>query len=396
MFKNKLVYILIVTNLIAANEGVQTGNNLRGHFSNVKDNVSTPLTSNSNFRTVNGSKTFKANLTCNDTVSPFLEITYTGTSDITVSIKVDTDLNGSYDKSYSFSSISGVGTNGVVKCSPNTWTNCKYFLWSLSNNTLFLQETNLSNLGGAYCINASCSSISATQRVNILDTIGGAISSMYQASNANYLITKTINDGNKIVFYGQNYQNCQNHKGNVHQGTNLDTTTVVNNQSNDTNSTYYVFNKNVENQNKNKYDSEVNKTVAVKKSVSVNGNTDNYTFTYSGQQQNQDGTWSVKNGDAKINIDFLNPDIKYCEVKYLEENTMVFTDGSTHHSSTGDKQTWKTKILECTGTDYSVCPVNSGSGEIIKHPCGEIDNFAEATSILMAVEEASDDLTCSQ
>jgi len=96
-----------------------------------------------------------------------------------------------------------------------------------------------------------------------------------------------------------------------------------------------------------------------------------------------------------VNINWANPDIKYCEIKFLEENTVVFSDGETHHSSTGDTQTWKTKIIECTGDDYSVCPYDSSKGEMIKHPCGDIDNFAEATSIMMAVDEATDDFTCS-
>ena len=80
---------------------------------------------------------------------------------------------------------------------------------------------------------------------------------------------------------------------------------------------------------------------------------------------------------------------------YLEENSTVFTDGQTHHSSRGDTKTWKTKIVECTGDDYSICPVDSSKGELLKHPCGEIDNFAEATSILMAIDEAVDDFSCS-
>ena len=108
--------------------------------------------------------------------------------------------------------------------------------------------------------------------------------------------------------------------------------------------------------------------------------------------QNEDGSWSVRNDNAKVNIDFLNPNIKYCEIKYLEENSTVFTDGQTHHSSRGDTKTWKTKIVECTGDDYSICPVDSSKGELLKHPCGEIDNFAEATSILMAIDEAVDAL----
>ncbi len=395
--KNKFFYLLIFTNLFAANEGIQVGNNLRGHFSDIQTNVSTPLTSNSDFKTVNGSKSFKANLTCNETIKPFLEITYTGSSDITINVNIDTDLNGTKDKTFSFSGVSGVGTNGIIKCSTNSWKNCKYFLWNISSNNITLEETSLSNLGGAYCINSSCGSLSSNQKTNVLDTIGGAISSIYQSSNSNYLITKTQNDGNKIVFYGQNYQDCTNYKDETpSKSHDLDTTNVIASQSKDENSVYYVLNENVENQNTNKFDAEVKQTTVIKNSVSVKGDTNDYTFTYSGKNQNGDGSWSTRTDNAKVNIDFLNPDIKYCEIKYLEVNSTVFSDGQTHQSSSGDTQTWKTKIIECTGADYKICPIDTSKGEIIKHPCGDIDNFAEATSILTAVSEAADDFTCSQ
>ena len=394
--KNKIFYLLIFTNLFAANEGIEVGKNLKGHFSNVQTNVVAPLTSNSDFKTVNGSKSFKANLTCNETIKPFLEISYSGTSDITINVSIDTDLNGSKDKIFSFDGVSGVGTNGIIKCSTNSWKNCKYFLWNISNNNLTLSETVLTNLGGPYCINSSCGSLSVNQKINVLDTIGGAISSMYQSSNSNYLITKTQNDGNKIVFYGQNYQDCTNYKEQApSKSHDLDTTNVIASQSKDENSVYYVLNEEVKNQNTNKFDTDVKQTTVIKNSVSVKGDTSDYTFTYSGKTQNEDGSWSTRNDNAKVNIDFLNPNIKYCEIKYLEENSILFSDGQTHHSSSGDTKTWKTKIVECTGNDYSICPVDTSKGEIIKHPCGQIDNFAEATSILMAIDEAVDDFSCS-
>ncbi|MFA7084715.1 MAG: hypothetical protein WC141_09290 [Arcobacteraceae bacterium] len=387
-------FLLIVTLNLSSNEGLQSGDNLRKHFGNIQSNVAQPLTSDTEFKTVDNSKSFKANLTCNETTKTFLEISYTGLSDISIHVSIDTNLNGVKNKNFTFHNISGVSTNGVVKCSPNTWNNCKYYTWKLSNDNLFLEETNLSGLGGAYCINSSCNSIAATQKINTLDTIGGAISSMFQNSNSKYLITKTLNNGNKIEFYGQNYDDCTNYQDSKPTGS-IDSTAITNEQSNNENSVYYSLNKSVENHNQHNFKNDVSQSIEVKKNVSVEGDTSDYTFTYSGKQQNEDGTWSIRNDNAKVNIDFLNPNIKYCEIKFLEENTVVFSDNTTHHSSVGDKQTWNTKIVECTGTNYDVCPIDSTKGELLKNPCGEIDNFAETTSILMAVEEATDDFTCS-
>ena len=128
--KNRLFLLILLSSsiLFAKNEGIETGNSLRGHFSNIQKNVSAPLTSDSEFKTVDNKTSFKANLTCNDKINPFLEVTYSGPSDITINVSIDTDLNGSKDKTFSFSGVSGVGTNGVIKCNPNSWKNCKYFL----------------------------------------------------------------------------------------------------------------------------------------------------------------------------------------------------------------------------------------------------------------------------
>lgn len=395
MKTNKILFTLpLLAYLLFANDGMQTGNNLRGHFNNFQSNISNPMTSDTNFQTVDGSSNFKANLTCSEQTKSFLEITYTGTSDITINVQVDTNLDGVKNKSFSFSGVSGVGTNGIIKCDSNTWNNCKYYLWTLSNNNLNLQLATRLDLGGGYCINNSCGAIAASQKQNILDTIGGAISSMYQNSNSRYLITKTSNTGNKIEFYGQNNEDCQNYQDSKPTG-NMDTTSVIAEQSNDENSVYYSLNKNIENQNNHNFDSDVDNTVEANEGNSVEGDTSDYTFTYSGKQQDEDGNWVMSNDDASVNINWADPDIKYCEIKFLVEDTDVFSDGETHHSSSGDTQTWKTKIMECQGDDYSICPVDSSKGEIIKHPCGDIDNFAEATSVLIAVEEATDDFTCS-
>jgi len=391
-----LLVFLSFNILFAKNEGIKTGNNLRGHFSNIQKNVSGPLTSHSEFKTVDGKKSFKANLACNNKINPFLEITYSGSSDITVNVNIDTNLSGQIDKTFSFSAVSAVATNGVIKCDSNTWNNCKYFLWNIYNNNLSLQETTLNELGGAYCINGSCGNLATKEKANILDTLGGAISSIYERSSSNYLITKTQNDGEKIVFYGQNYKDCANYQDKPpSKSHDLDTTSVVGSQSANKHSAYYVFNENVKNQKDNKFEKEVKTTTSINSSIDEKADTNNYTFTYSGKTQNKDGSWSKINDNAKVNINFLNPNIKYCEIKYLEENTTVFSDGETHHSSKGDVQTWKTKIIECKGDDYNICPVDVSKQEIIKHPCGKIDNFAEATSILMAVDKAVDDFSCS-
>ena len=71
--KNRLFLLILLSSsiLFAKNEGIETGNSLRGHFSNIQKNVSAPLTSDSEFKTVDNKTSFKANLTCNDKINPF-------------------------------------------------------------------------------------------------------------------------------------------------------------------------------------------------------------------------------------------------------------------------------------------------------------------------------------
>ena len=400
----KILSLLLVVSFIFANDGLKVGDNTRKHFSsNFTSTISNPMTSDTQFKTVDGFKSFNANLTCGEQTKSFLDISYAGNSDVTIYINIDTDLDGSKDKAFSFTGVSGVGTNGIIKCTANTWTNCNYYKWNLHNDILTIISVDRYDLGGGYCINSSCGNLAASQKVNILNTLGGAISSMYQKENSKYLITKTSNDGSSIEFYGQDYQNCENFREtratpsfNSKDDSNLDTTQVLAEQSDDNTSVYYTFSQGVNNQSNHDFKDDLDDTIEVSKNTSAVGDTSDYSFTYTTKQKDENGTWRVSNGDAILNIDFLNPDIKYCEIKYLKEDGTVFSDGETHHSSKGEKQTWETKIIECTGDDYDNCPFDSSKGEMIKHPCGEIDNFAEVTSILMAVEEATDDFTCSK
>jgi hypothetical protein len=125
-------------------------------------------------------------------------------------------------------------------------------------------------------------------------------------------------------------------------------------------------------------------------SIAVEGDTSDYTFTYNSSQKDEDGHWIASNHDGKINIDFLQPDIKYCEVKFLTENTQILSPGDTKNTTI-----WHTKILECTGENYDICPYDTNKGEIVKHPCGEIDNFAEVTSVISILKNETDDISCS-
>lgn len=255
----KTILFLVLFILIAeANEGVELGKTTRDYFkNNIDSTIAQPLTSNKEFVTIDGKKNFKANLTCtDDSTHSFLTVSYSGNSDINLNINIDTDLNGDKETSYNFSGISGISANGVVKCEPNTWQNCKYYLWNLTNNQLSLKEATRYDLAGTYCINASCGNLAMNQKSDILNTLGGTISNLYQASSSQYLVTKTENTGSLINFFGQNFKDCTNLKDkgntpafNVTDDSGMDYSSEVLKQSADPLSPYSVLNDNINNQN---------------------------------------------------------------------------------------------------------------------------------------------------
>ena len=83
---------------------------------------------------------------------------------------------------------------------------------------------------------------------------------------------------------------------------------------------------------------------------------------------------------------------KFCQITREVKGSDVYSDG-TNKTVTSSTKTYEDEILQCTGANYDVCPIVAG--ETIKYNCGQISNFAEVTSALSAVEEATNDFTCS-
>src|SRR3989304_7646306 len=137
--------------------GVTSGNyDSTGSFEN---NVSRPITSsNTPMSTLDGSKSFNAQLTCPST-SSFLEVSVTAsaTGDLNATVSQDTNFDGTLDYIYSLPfNLSGVCSNGAVSCDPGTWLNCQYYLWIAGGNfQATLHPASITEFGGCYCVNHS-------------------------------------------------------------------------------------------------------------------------------------------------------------------------------------------------------------------------------------------------
>ena len=380
-------FLLLATGLFADN----TGNNTRNYVvKNFTNNIANPLTSDTNFTTMDGKKTFKANISCGNSTKSFLEISYTGTSDINVSVKLDKDLNGSKESLFNFNGISGVGTNSIVKCNPNSWNNCKYYGFSYDGNSLTLYEQSRFNAGGLYCINSSCGSLATNNKVDILNSLGGAISSILSSYHNNFMVTKTSNTGTKIEYFGQDFSNCSNQK-------NFNSNSIPFSETNGDNILRQKVDENVS--SSVVYNNVIDTSQNYTKTNPYNNSFGDYKNTHTQLNNtltlNSDLSFSYSTdkgtGTGKL-VGSNLANAKFCQITRPVKGSEVYSDG-TNKSTTSSTISYEDEIIECVGDNYSICPVVAG--ETIKYDCGKINNFAEVTSALSAVEEATNDFICS-
>jgi hypothetical protein len=386
VIKTKIVFFfLLAISLFADDTGKNTRNYVVKNFTTA---IANPMTSDTNFTTMDGKKSFKGNLSCGESTQSFLDVSYIGTSDINATVKFDKNLDGIKESTFSFNGISGVGANGIVICNANSWNNCKYYSFSYDGNTLSLIEKNRLNVGGLYCINSSCGNLSTTNKTDILNSLGGAISSVLSSYHNNYSITKTSNTGNKIEYYGQSLNDCEsNNKNSLVPFSETNGDQVLKQKVNSNMSDSIVYNNLTStsqnytktNQYKNTFSDYKTTNQELNNTLTLNSD---LTFSYSTSKGT--GTGKLVGTDLKS--------ANFCQVTREVKGSDVYSDG-TNKTVTSSTKTYEDEILECTGDNYNICPVVAG--ETIKYDCGKINNFAEVTSALSAVQEATNDFSCS-
>jgi len=356
-------------------------NNLK---SNMDSRINNPISKGTDLYTLDNSKHSKVSITCGKD-KPFIKVGYTGTSDINIYVNGDLNFDDSYEKTWSFYGISGICANGVIKCNPNSWSNCKYYKWNFNGN-LYLSETDRNNLGGCYCINSSCGNLASSEKGRILNDLAGAIASVIKDSRM-YIVSNISQDGRYDYIYGRSI-NCEGESipTNVN-GDNIESLAQQKQiqEESDDNSVYsYVISgSNNANKNSNIVDNDLKNKIKQRDNEVQNSatfNKKNNSFSYEADGKNIQG--DIQNGTIK--------DFEYCEIKYPIKDTSANYDNTTKNT-----KTYKTKIVQCnkSGNNW-ICPVNAG--ETILHDCGKIDDFAEVTSALNSLSDAVKDLTCSK
>lgn len=382
----------------AWSSGQSFGGTVKSYYgNNMKSELFTPMTSDTEFKTMDGSKTFKANMTCGESSKSFMTVSYSLGSPQNGAvpvIKMDKDLDGT--KEYTFVSpytASAVCANGIAVCSGGnfeTSSGCTYYKWNYNGSAISLVSSLGNVMSSCSCVNDTCGSLASAQKDSLSNKIASGVYGSVSAYSSNFIVSQTETNNGIVEYFGQRTDSCQNYKGTMATtGTSasLDSSTEIANQTGNSSSAYTSVLGASSNYSTNspKITTQVNTTTASSKSaLTSTTHTDGTT----------DFTTKDSNGTTlpgHVGIPLTSDNEEYCQVKWLGTSTEVFTDGTERSTSTSSGTQWQTETRLCTN---HVCPYQASKGESIKFDCGNIDSFSEATAALSAVQELADDITC--
>jgi hypothetical protein len=177
------------------------------------DNYVTPGMAGRSISTVDSSKAFTPDLSCQKTAT-YLELLAqpNATGDIgTLSISRDSDLDGSFDEALTVPVVtSGICANGIISCNPGTWDACRFFRWdTATSGALKLSEVELTELAGCYCVNNSCGNNLVWGNIaSVLKDLGGGVVGALTTSDARIAISQAAIDGPVIRYTGAQTTSC--------------------------------------------------------------------------------------------------------------------------------------------------------------------------------------------
>ena len=382
----------------AWSNGQSFGSSVKSYYGdNMQSSLFTPMTSDTNFNTMDGSKSFKANMTCGESSKSFMTVTYnlgSPKNGAVPVIKMDKDLDGT--KEYTFVSpytASAICANGIAVCNGGNFDNtngCTYYKWNYNGSAISLVSSGGNVMSSCTCINDTCGSLASSQKDALSNKIASGIYGVVSAYSSNFVVSQTQTNNGIVEYFGQRTDSCQNYKGTVATtgtSTSLDSSSEVMSQTGNSSSAYSSLLGGSANYatNSPKITSQVNTSTSSSKSVRT-------TITHT------DGTTDFTTKDSNgtmlpghVGIPLNNDKEEYCQVKWLGTSTEVFTDGTERSTSTSSGTQWQMETRLCTN---HICPYQASKGESIKHDCGNINNFTEATAAFSAVQELADDITC--
>ncbi len=391
----------------------------KNYFSDFKSNISDPILSDKNATTIDGSKSFRQNISCDKNVSVFVEIDYyLGDLDSPIfKVSTEPDENGRFSEIFNAQyDATGICSNGIIVCPDNVFdenTTCGYYKWEYDNG-LNLKEVEKSTMQDCTCINKSCSNyhkaLSVTDKQVILERVSGAIYAVIAPSKQSKMLNKAVSENGKYVIYGQRMGNCNNFqgdeaiKGNIVATENFKNIVDYGDKKSkiiaDENSALNIVNNSaIKTRSNSNYmfysetEQMVNDAVIINKKTKKNTNhilgTTIFDVNTKLSNSRVGGTVGVNTARLKN----MNKEAYKCVVKIAtNERGKIYTNNTTKQQQTNSQITYKYEARICTNNGTE-CPYSYP--EIIYKRCGNNNgSFERNMAILSSIDEISKDVIC--
>ncbi|MEA3373744.1 MAG: hypothetical protein U9Q62_08660 [Campylobacterota bacterium] len=409
-------------------DGTDAANSVRTFFSSdFTDTINKPMTSDASMQTVDGGQTFDGvNITCAAALEgEYLRVEYlleAGSEMVPIS-RLDTDLDGAYDTqtisfqnesggSISSVSASGLCVDGIVSCTPGTWSDCDFYEWQFDGSVVILQRAMRDDLSTCQCTNEACGSAAALQKYGMLNIMSEGIFQKVFSGSPDFVVSNVQNDGTSVMYYGQDNSACN---------TGVTPTTYTGSLENkgelarqdallDPNSAYSVLQDSAYSNETSQidktssfltssYTSEYisaedearmdDRQASIYSSTSSTQIGDMQAFSYTDQYVDENGN-TITTAQSSVAYGGGGDTVLFCQVEWQGISATVFSDKTNASDYASAREMVRVETRECV--DGS-CPVNAG--EAIKHSCGPISNFPEVVVRMEAAHEATKDMICS-
>ena len=397
------IFVLSVDHSVIVDDGKGYARGLLSNAkSNFDSNVIQPITTGSEMKSLNGTESFTAQMTCSDTVgsAKFITVNYGGSDNISIYVNVDFDLDGNSDSSWNYSNVSGVCGNGVVKCNGG-WdqAHCKYYQWNFNTgaNTLGLSEVTGDLVNSCYCTNSACTNEALSKKEEILNTLLTSVSQTIANNKPEYILTRTENTGSLATGFAQSTTGCtQAHMGSQvgvssEQLTNNANAEIGYQSSQGEDTSYGFMTQQQDNIVNNPIKAEA--TTFAQNQVSFDTSVaNNLDLDQDNMRVNSYGDGTFTDNAQLADLGIEQEQLTYCKVKVWEEASIVYSDSTNTNEEKADTKKYHIAIREC---ENNTCLYDNSKEELLENCAADTNNFQEAVSQLAAINEASKDMVCS-
>lgn len=383
------------------NAASELNNLIKSNYdNNFNSKIALPMTSGAQVTSVDGSKSGTANITCNNDQTLLSKISIVGSDNITVNVKLDANLDGSFEKDLSFNGISGIHTKGIFICSSGA-TSCKYYNWEYSSGNIQLAYIDSSTAVAPYCINDTCGAVYTKNLSQILNDISGTLVALIQ-NTTNLVVTKVVASNSVAEIYAQKYDNCSNSDNSsalYNSSSSIPSEATLQAQassaslSSETSTVLSTISANeVNNPIGNSDIADLKSVAKTSTSTATIDSSDNRNINYSTTYKDSNGNFVTSASNSSINFEHMDPE--YCMVEWQEIYTSVTTDDKIRGvTASGLRTTNKSETRLCSGEYNNICPVSAG--ETIKYDCGNLSqSINQAAAALNVLKGVVDDMIC--